>query len=64
MPKYLHLVCHFAVLLGSIQEVPAASCQEIKAREGTSAVSGNYWPDEAEIAVMAPCDMRTGGEFL
>ncbi|XP_015757537.1 PREDICTED: pancreatic secretory granule membrane major glycoprotein GP2-like [Acropora digitifera] len=50
------------VPLGSIQEVPAASCQEIKASEGTSAVSGNYWLDSikpGEVTLVS-CDMRIG----
>ncbi|XP_044181329.1 uncharacterized protein LOC114949977 [Acropora millepora] len=48
------------VPLGSIQEVPAASCQEIKAIEGTSAVSGNYWLDSIKSGevTLASCDMR------
>ena len=43
-----------------------ANCQEIKASEGTSAVSSNYWLDsiEADLAVLVPCDMRTGSVFL
>ena len=63
MLKYLHLNCLFAVPLGSIQEVPAASCQEIKASEGTSAVSGNYWLHSikpGEVTLVS-CDMRIGG---
>ncbi|XP_029182787.2 uromodulin-like isoform X2 [Acropora millepora] len=50
------------VSLGSLQEVPAASCKEIKASEGTGAVSGNYWLDsiKADLAVLVPCDMGTG----
>ncbi|XP_067046856.1 uromodulin-like isoform X1 [Acropora muricata] len=50
------------VPLGSIQEVPATSCKEIKSSEGTSAVSGNYWLDSIKPgqAVLVVCDMRTG----
>ena len=64
--KSTYVVCNFAVSLGSLQEVPAASCKEIKASEGTGAVSGNYWLDsiKADLAVLVPCDMGTGGEFL
>ncbi|XP_015757477.1 PREDICTED: uromodulin-like [Acropora digitifera] len=50
------------VPLGSIQEVPAASCQEIKASEGTNAVSGNYWLNSikpGEVTLVS-CDMRIG----
>ena len=63
MPKYLHLNCLFAVPLGSIQEVPAASCQEIKASEGTNAVSGNYWLESIKTGevTLVSCDMRIGG---
>ena len=65
MPKYRHVVCHFAVPLGSIEEVPAASCQEIKASEGASVVSGNYWLDsiKPDQVTLVFCDMHTGGEF-
>ncbi|KAK2548976.1 Uromodulin [Acropora cervicornis] len=50
------------VPLGSIQAVPAASCQEIKASEGTSAVSGNYWLDSIKSGqvTLVSCDIRTG----
>ncbi|XP_044181688.1 fibulin-1-like [Acropora millepora] len=50
------------VPLGSIQEVPAASCQEIKASEGTSAVSGNYWLDSIKPGqvTLVSCDIGTG----
>ncbi|PFX11940.1 hypothetical protein AWC38_SpisGene24178 [Stylophora pistillata] len=49
------------VPLGSIPELPAETCQEIKMSEGGQAVSGKYWfysiiPDET---VLAPCDMKT-----
>lgn len=33
----------FIVLLGSTPEVPAGSCQEIKASEGEEAATGKYW---------------------
>ena len=64
--KYLHLVCHFAVPLGSIQEVPATSCQEIKASEGASAVSGNYWLDSIKPSqvILVFCELRIAGEVL
>ena len=64
--KYPHVVCHFAVPLGSMEEVPAASCQEIKTSEGPSTVSGNYWLDSIKPGqvTLVFCDMRTGGEFL
>ena len=56
-------VC-FPVPLGSIPELPAESCQEIKASEGGQAVSRKYWfysivPNEI---VSAHCDMETEGQ--
>ncbi|XP_044181286.1 uromodulin-like [Acropora millepora] len=50
------------VSLGFIKEVPATSCLEIKASEGASAVSGNYWLDSIKPGqvTLVSCDMRTG----
>ncbi|XP_044181280.1 uromodulin-like [Acropora millepora] len=50
------------VSLGFIKEVPATSCREIKASEGASAVSGNYWLDSITPGqvTLVSCDMRTG----
>ncbi|PFX16473.1 Collectin-11 [Stylophora pistillata] len=50
-----------AVPLGSTRELPARSCQEIKASEGGQAVSGNYWLDSTRSgnSILARCDMRT-----
>ncbi|XP_044181290.1 uromodulin-like [Acropora millepora] len=50
------------VSLGFIKEVPATSCREIKASEGASAVSGNYWLDsiKAGQVTLVACDMHTG----
>jgi len=50
-----------SVPLGSIPELPADSCKEIKASEGTRAVSGNYWLDSGRSrnALIARCDMKT-----
>ena len=52
------------VPLGSIRELAAESCKEIKASEG-QAVSGKYWLSsiKTNMAVLAYCDMETGGEF-
>ena len=39
-------MCVFSCLevpLGSIQELPAESCSEIKASEGNEMVNGDYW---------------------
>ena len=61
-----HAFPHFAVSLGFIKEVPATSCLEIKASEGASAVSGNYWLDSIKPGqvTLVSCDMHTGGEIL
>ena len=52
-----------SVRLGTIPEMPAESCQEIKASEGEYAVDGMYWLHFLEIVKTVPayCDMRTGG---
>ena len=41
------------------------TCQEIKMSEGGQAVSGKYWFHSIvpERTVLAPCDMKTEGEF-
>ncbi|KAL9964025.1 hypothetical protein ACROYT_G027598 [Oculina patagonica] len=50
------------VPLGSIPELPADSCGEIKASEGGQAVSGNYWLDSTRSgnSILTPCNMDTG----
>jgi len=52
------------VPLGSIPELPAKSCKEIKASEGAQAVSGKYWFDSIKPGktLLADCDMSTEGE--
>ncbi|CAH3166075.1 unnamed protein product [Pocillopora meandrina] len=52
------------VPLGSIPELPAESCKEIKASEGEQAVSGNYWfkSNLPKYAVLVHCDMKTEGK--
>ena len=54
----------FIVPLGSIPELPAKSCKEIKASEGAQAVSGKYWFDSIKPGKtsLADCDMNTEGE--
>lgn len=49
------------VPLGSIPELPADSCAEIKASEGTQTVSDNYWLDPLRSgnSVVARCNMTT-----
>ena len=58
---------HFnAVPLGSIRELPAESCKEIKASEGGKVVSGNnYWMDSTRSgnSILAGCDMKTEGLY-
>ena len=49
----------FLVPLGSIPELPAESCADIRSSEGEDAVSGNYWFDSIKPGevVLAGCDM-------
>lgn len=51
------------VPLGSIPELPAESCAEIKASEGEGLVSGTVWldPTNSGKAVVARCHMETKG---
>ena len=53
----------FPVALGSIPELPAKTCREIKMSEGGQAVSGKYWFDVIVPGetVLAHCDMKTEG---
>ncbi|KAM7429728.1 hypothetical protein ABFA07_019447 [Porites harrisoni] len=57
---YVGLVTN-RVPLGSIPELPAESCKEIKASEGEQAVSGKYWFDSIRLlkTILAHCDMGT-----
>ena len=56
----------FPVPLASVSELPADSCNEIKASEGGQAVSGNYWLDFTRYghgnSILVRCDMKTGGK--
>ncbi|KAL9963777.1 hypothetical protein ACROYT_G027317 [Oculina patagonica] len=55
------------VPLGSVPEMPADSCGEIKASEGGQAVSGSYWLDLEKNGspLKVYCDMTTdGGSWL
>nr|XP_058945620.1 uncharacterized protein LOC131773686 [Pocillopora verrucosa] len=49
------------VPLGSIPELPAETCQEIKMSEGGEAKSGKYWFHSIvpKRTFLAPCDMKT-----
>ena len=51
-------------MLGSIPELPAETCKEIKASEGEQAVSGEYWFDSIipGETVLAHCDMKNEGK--
>ena len=53
---------NLTVPLGSIQELPAESCDEIKRSEG-HAVSGKYWFStiKSGTSVLAYCNMDTTG---
>ena len=55
---------YLTVPLGSIPELPAVSCKEIKMSEG-QAVSGKYWLSslKSKMAVFAHCDMKTEGKL-
>ncbi|CAH3141590.1 unnamed protein product [Pocillopora meandrina] len=48
--------------LGSIPELPAISCLEIKASEGKKTISGKYWLDPTGTgkAILINCDMASG----
>ena len=52
-----------SVPLGSIPELPAKSCQEIKANEEGQVVSGKYWFYSIipGTSVFAYCNMTTDG---
>ena len=54
----------FLVSLGSVPELPAEPCAEIRASEGEDAVSGNYWFDSIKPGevVLAHCDMSKPGK--
>ena len=53
-----------SVPLGSMQELPAETCDEIKRSEG-HAVSRKYWFStiKSGTSVLAYCNMKTNGEF-
>ena len=51
-------------MLGSIPELPAETCKEIKASEEGKALSGEYWFDSIipGETVLAHCDMNKEGK--
>ena len=61
--KFKRYVYFFSAPLGSILELPALSCQEIKASEGNYTISDKYWLDPAATgkAVLVYCDMNLEG---
>ena len=56
----------FSVPLGSVPELPAETCKEIKTSEGGQAVSARYWISSIipEKIVFAYCDMKTEGTSI
>ena len=52
----------FTVPLGFISELPADSCEEIKASEGEKVVNDKYWLSHTRStnALLTYCDMKTG----
>ena len=54
----------FSVRLGSIPELPAETCHEIKSSEG-QATSGKYWFSTIKTgtSILAYCDMETEGDL-
>ena len=56
----------FSVPLGSIPELPAETCTEIKASKGGQAVNKRYWLSSIKLGVpvLAYCDMKTEGGFI
>ena len=64
------MLCAFSIFLvplGSVSELPAESCAEIRASEGENAVSGFYWFELSHstkpgAVVQAYCDMSNQGK--
>ena len=56
-------ICSITAPLGSILELPAQSCHEIKASEGKDTISNKYWldPNGNGTAVLVYCDMNLEG---
>ena len=61
---HLSYIIYLLVPVGSIPELPAESCKEIKMSEGRQAVSGKYWFDSLKPGkvILAHCDMETEGK--
>ena len=60
----LLLLLFFSVRLGTIPELPAETCHEIKSSEG-QATSGKYWFSTIKTgtSILAHCDMETEGDL-
>ena len=52
--------------LGSIPELPALSCQELKLSEGKDSISKNYWLDPTNVgsSKLVYCDMILEGKSV
>ena len=52
--------------MGSIPELPARSCHEIKASEGKDTVSNKYWLDPSGTGkgILVYCDIHLEGKLL
>ena len=61
----MNVILLFLVPLGSIPELPAQSCREIKVSEGHYAVSGSYWIELIHLGkiIYAECDMNAEGKL-
>ena len=59
-----HPLFFFPVRLGTIAELPAETCHEIKSSEG-QATSGKYWFSTIKTgtAILVYCDMETEGDL-
>ena len=66
----MYIVCirflFFSVPLGSMPELPAESCEEIKASEGEAALCGNNWlkPNSSAQTTLVNCYLETEGWFM
>lgn len=63
--KQQNSLSFLSVRLGSIPELPAETCQEIKLNELGQANSGKYWLSTIKTgtSVLAYCEMETEGKL-
>ena len=61
--SYIFISLLIKAPLGSIPELPAHFCEEIKASEGKETISSKYWLDPTAngTAVLVHCDMNLEG---